>query len=70
MVMIMDMTTGKVITEPEEYGDEVLNASWLPPQREPAVQLQLVQVEHIETAPKAPPIDAEHFLEAVYRFQE
>ena len=69
MVMIMDMTTGKApIGEPDEYGDEVLNASWLPPRPEPS--LQLVQVEHIETSPKAPPVDAEHFLEAVYRFQE
>lgn len=68
MVTIMDMTTGKVIGEPEEYGDEVLNASWLPPQ--PAPQLGLQSVEHIETSPKAPPGGVEHFLEAVYRYQE
>lgn len=69
MVTIMDMTTGKVIGDPpEEYGDEVLNANWLPPQPETAVQLQ--QVEHISTAPRAPQIDVEHFLEAVYRYQE
>lgn len=68
MVTIMDMTTGKVIVEPEEYGDEVLNASWLPPRPAPALQLQ--EVEHIETAPKAPPVDVETFLDAVYRYQE
>ncbi|NMG75310.1 hypothetical protein [Aromatoleum diolicum] len=68
MVTIMDMNTGKVIEEPEEYGEEVLNASWLPPRPEPALQVQ--QVEHIETEPKAPPMDVEHFLEAVYRYQE
>lgn len=68
MVTIMDMNTGKLIGEPEEYGEEVLNASWLPPRPEPALQLQ--QVEHIATEPKAPPMDVEHFLEAVYRYQE
>ena len=68
MVTIMDMTTGKLLGEPEEYDEEVLNASWLPPRPEPALQLR--QVEHIETAPKAPPMGVEHFLEAIYRYQE
>jgi len=68
MVTIMDMTTGKVIGEPETYDEEVLNASWLPPRPETALQLQ--EVEHIETEPKAPPMGVEDFLEAVYRFQE
>lgn len=69
MVTIMDITTGKVIAEPtEEYGDEVLNANWLPPQPEVAVQLQ--EVGHAAGEPPTPPIDVEHFLEAVYRYQE
>lgn len=68
MVTIMDMTNGKVIEEPEEYGEEVLNASWLPPRPAPALQLQAV--EHIETKPKAPPVGVEEFLDAVYRYQE
>lgn len=68
MVTIMDMTTGKVIGEPEEYDDEVLNASWLPPQPETALQLQ--EVEHVAHELQMPPIDVEHFLEAVYRYQE
>jgi hypothetical protein len=70
MVTIMDMNTGKVISEPDEYGDEVLNASWLPPRPEPSLQLE--QVEHHAADKKAPPIafDIEGFLRAVYRFQE
>lgn len=68
MVTIMDMTTGKVIGEPEEYDDEVLNANWLPPQ--PATVPGLQEVAATGAGPKAPPIDVEHFLEAVYRFQE
>lgn len=69
MVTIMDMTTGKAIEEPtEEYGDEVLNANWLPPQPEVAARLQ--EVEHAAHDAQLPPIDVEHFLEAVYRYQE
>ncbi|NMF89977.1 hypothetical protein [Aromatoleum petrolei] len=69
MVTIMDMTTGKAIEEPtEEYGDEVLNANWLPPQPEVAARLQ--EVEHAAHEAPVPPIDVEHFLEAVYRYQE
>ena len=68
MVTIMDMNTGKVISEPDEYGDEVLNASWLPPRPEPALQLE--QVERPPADTKAPPIDIEGFLRAVYRYQE
>lgn len=69
MVMIMDMTTGKAIVEPtEEYGDEVLNANWLPPQPEAAAGLQ--EVEHAAHGAPRAPIDVEHFLEAVYRYQE
>lgn len=69
MVTIMDMTTGKVIGEPtDEYGDEVLNANWLPPQPEVAARLQ--EVEHAAHDVQKPPIDVEHFLEAVYRYQE
>ena len=69
MVTIMDMTTGKVIEEPtEEYGDEVLNANWLPPQPEVAARLQ--EVEHAAHDAQVPPLDVEHVLEAVYRYQE
>ncbi len=70
MVIIMEMCTGNVIGNPDEYGDEVLNANWLPPQPEPALQLQ--HVEHVEVAgnPPAPPLDVDDFLRAVYRYQE
>jgi len=70
MVTIMDMNTGKVVREPDEYGEEVLNAGWLPPQPEPS--LQLVQVEHAahSEAVSIPPGDVEAFLSTMYRCQE
>lgn len=68
MTTIMDMNSGKALFEPEEYGDEVLNANWLPLQAQPA--LQTVEVEH--AAPELPPapVDVDSFLQAVYRYQE
>lgn len=70
MVIIMKMCPGNVIGNPDEYGDEVLNANWLPPQLESALPLQ--HVEHVEAAPNPPlpPIDVDDFLKAVYRYQE
>lgn len=69
MVIIMDMHTGKVIGEPDEYGDEVLNANWLPPQPETSTQLQPVE-RAPEAPPPVPPIDVDDFLQGVYRYQE
>jgi len=69
MVTIMEVDTGKVVREPEGYGDEVLNAGWLP---RPEASLQLVQAEYREH--KAPEIariaDIDAFLGAMYRYQE
>lgn len=68
MVIIMEMHTGKLVEEPQEtYGDEVLNANWLP---EPGVQLGLQSVAEAEHLPRAAEEDAEAFLHAVYCFQE
>ncbi|WP_332670611.1 hypothetical protein [Aromatoleum sp.] len=68
MTTIMDMNSGKELVEPEEYDDEVLNASWLPPQPEPA--LRAAEIDHGRQEKPLPPLDAESFLKAVYRYQE
>lgn len=69
VVMIMEMHTGKLLEEPQEaYGDEVLNANWLP---EPGLQLGLQAVAaETEHPPLGAAQDVEAFLYAVYRFQE
>ncbi|WP_251199534.1 hypothetical protein [Aromatoleum aromaticum] len=66
----MEMHAGNVIGNPDEYGDEVLNASWLPPQPEPALQLQRAERVEVAATPPLPPIDVDDFLRAVYRYQE
>lgn len=63
----MDMNLENVIAEPEEYSDEVLNASWLPPPTPPETAQPLL--EPVATV-DAPPLDADSFLQAVYRYQE
>lgn len=73
MVIVMDMSTGKIDrlssdeAAAEEFGafvDEVLNAGWLP---QPAPCLE----SHASAAqPTAPAVDADEFLRALYRYQE
>jgi len=66
MIRMMDMTTGKIIED--EFGsfaDEVMNAEWQPPLPE----LQLGLQHHAHAAP-ARDIDAESYLDRVYRSQE
>jgi len=66
MVMVMDMSTGKVIED--EFGafeDEVLNAEWTP--ASPELQLGLQEVQR--PAAKAQALDADEFLASVYRNQ-
>jgi hypothetical protein len=69
VVIIMEMHTGKLVEEPQDaYGDEVLNANWLP---EPGVQLGLQAVAaEAEHPPQGAAEDVEAFLYAVYHFQE
>lgn len=74
MVIVMDMTTGK-IEKPEEedkaaeefgpFVDEVLNAGWLP---QPEARLA-AHVEHADKPAVAMP-DAEAFLRNLYLNQE
>lgn len=68
MVIVMDMHTGKRIEEPEDiYGDEVLNANWLPgPEVELGLQPVVAEEGHASVATE----DVDAFLAAVYRFQE
>ncbi|CAG0998248.1 hypothetical protein RHDC4_02987 [Rhodocyclaceae bacterium] len=65
MIVVMDMTTGKIIED--EFGrfeDEVLNAEWLPPL--PELQLGLQEVHAAVTHEVAD--DA--LLDRMYRNQE
>ncbi len=65
MLMVMDMSTGKILED--EFGafeEEVLNAEWMPPSPE----LQLGLQEAHEGAP-AGDVDADAFLTSIYRNQ-
>jgi hypothetical protein len=72
MVIVMDMSTGKIDklhnaeAAAEEFGefvDEVLNAGWLPP----APRLEIHEHPVKKTAPA---VDADEFLRTLYRNQE
>ena len=68
MLMVMDMSSGKIIED--EFGafeDEVLNAEWTPPAGL-GLQLGLQQVQHHATT--ATEVDAENFLATMYRSQQ
>ncbi|TRZ90049.1 MAG: hypothetical protein D4R84_16860 [Rhodocyclaceae bacterium] len=67
MLMVMEMSTGKVIED--EFGafeDEVLNAEWTPASPELQLGLQEVQ-QRVATSHE---VDAEAFLAAMYRNQQ
>ena len=69
MVKIMDMTTGEALSEFERYGDEVLNANWLP---QPMLQagLQSVATAARATGSAAMLADPDSFLKRLYLSQE
>ena len=65
MLMVMDMSTGKLIED--EFGafeDQVLNAEWTP--ASPELQLGL---QEVQPRPASHEVDADEFLAAVYRNQ-
>ena len=70
MLTVMNMSTGKVPDESRdefeiEFGqfkDEVLNAGWMPP------ELQL-GLQEVHASSSSGSVDAEDFLNAVYRNQ-
>jgi hypothetical protein len=67
MLMVMDMSTGRIIED--EFGkfeDEVLNAEWTP--SSPELQLGLQEVQH--RAPSAKDVDADAFMAAMYLNQQ
>lgn len=70
MLMVMDMSTGKIIED--EFGsfeDEVLNAGWVPAQ--PEVQLGLQDVHTANAVGNAAAgFDADAYLRTVYASQE
>lgn len=69
MVIIMSMHTGKVVEEPLAYGEEVMNANWLP-RPDIAPQLQEVEQDGRRRQRRPPPEDIDAFLNAIYRNQE
>ena len=69
MVNIMDMTTGEGFTDAERYGDEVLNANWLP-QPGLALGLQPVTTGHARTVAPSAPTDIDGFMSRLYSAQE
>jgi hypothetical protein len=70
MIVIMDMNTGKIISEQSDepefgsHADQVLNAEWLRPE----LQLGLQPVVHHDASPAE--AEAEAFLANLYRCQE
>ena len=67
MVTIMDMTSGTGPSEAERYGDEVLNASWLP---QPALALGLQPVSESAPARGMLLTDIDSFMSRLYSSQE
>lgn len=67
MVIVMDMSNGKIIGEESEYIDEALNAGWLP-QPELALGLQSAVPAYSRHARNI--ADPDSFLRTVYCCQE
>lgn len=62
---LFDFMTGKSLGRSQDYGDEVLNAGWLP-QPEAAVAGRRV----IAARPRSVVADPDAFLRDIYRAQE
>ena len=76
MITLIDMSTGKKIVEPgavnlaDTYGDEVLNAGWLPrPELQPELLPGLQSATPAKAAQSEPLQDVEDFLRQMYRSQ-
>ena len=62
---LFDFMTGKSLARQQDYGDEVLNASWLP---QPDAMLAAGPVQ--SSRPRSAVADPDAFLRDVYRSQE
>ena len=67
MVIIMDSSTGKRLDDESQYGDEVLNAGWLP---QPELGLQLQSAVPAHPHEHRPISDPDSFLNNMYSSQE
>lgn len=67
MVIIMDASTGEREDDGAEYGDEVLNAGWLP---QPELGLQLQSAIPSHPHPGRNIADPDSFLRNMYASQE
>ena len=72
MLMVMEMSTGKVIAD--EFGDfedEVLNAGWIAPGLQAGLQAELVTGLQLRNtrAPEQHDFDVDAFLGMMYRVQ-
>ncbi|MEC5384715.1 hypothetical protein VVD49_03215 [Uliginosibacterium sp. H3] len=67
----MDMTSGARLTDAERYGEEVLNANWLP---QAALGLGLQTVSETSVKPRTPQVpaltDIDGFMSRLYSSQE
>lgn len=70
----MDTITGGCLTETDRYGDEVLNASWLPRGILAPCDLQGTNIStHRQTRSTrcfGSDLEAEDFMQELYRYQE
>jgi hypothetical protein len=70
MVNIMDMTSATRLSDSERYGEEVLNANWLP-QPELALGLQTVsETREVRSRPVQALTDIDGFMSRLYSAQE
>lgn len=67
MVTIMDMTTAEHISDVDRYGDEVLNANWLP---QAVLQLGLQEAHDVPHWSQASISDPDAFMRRLYQAQE
>lgn len=67
MVTIMDMTTAERISDIERYGEEVLNASWLP---QAMLQPGLQEAHETPHWSQASISDPDAFMRRLYQAQE
>ena len=72
MLMVMEMSTGKVIAD--EFGDfedEVLNAGWIAPGLQAGLQAELATGLQLRNtrAPEQHELDVDAFLGMMYRVQ-